>query len=186
MDESGLLPLLRISPNKSCGMVLDSRATSPQHTEMFHFLGKLIGMAVRTNNVLTIKLAPLIWKMLVEQDVEVEDLMEVNPGLRGAFEFLKEPQTVLEQAAALLPDEAICFTADASLLTTFTSEPAELRAGGRELLVTEANLSEYLEDLEGFVWREVHELTPMVAAVRKGICDIIPSLALRLLTGTMT
>lgn len=157
-------------------------------------IGKLMGMAVRTNNVLTLKLAPALWKLIVEEEVAPHDLLHINSGLRAAFESLTNPSTVLQSAwteGAELDSEVdpreeidpVFFTADSSLLTQYKSTPPELHPGGRFETVTPQLLPQYLRELEAFVLRDLTDLSPMVAAVRKGVCEIIPALALRLLTG---
>ena len=45
---------------------------------MFEFLGKLMGIAARSQQFMDITLAPLVWKLLVEEEVTREDYTEID------------------------------------------------------------------------------------------------------------
>ena len=53
--------------------MLNPDATSADQIQMFEFLGKLMGVAARSGLFLDITLAPIVWKLLVEEEVELED-----------------------------------------------------------------------------------------------------------------
>jgi E3 ubiquitin-protein ligase HERC2 len=76
---SPILPLLIPSPNnknnhgqyRECWMINPS-ATSPIHLEMFKFFGLFIGTAIRSQQSLPLDLAPIFWKLLIEQTGEAQ------------------------------------------------------------------------------------------------------------------
>ena len=58
--------------------VLNPDSTSAEQIQMFEFLGKLMGMAVRCANYLDIMISPMAWKMIVGEQVTLEDYMGVD------------------------------------------------------------------------------------------------------------
>jgi len=72
--QSGVLPLLIATPNnknnhgqnRECWMV-NPGALSPTHLELFKFFGYFIGMAIRSQQALPLDLAPIFWKLLIEE-----------------------------------------------------------------------------------------------------------------------
>jgi hypothetical protein len=54
--------------------------TAAQRTQrrMLRLLGQLMGLAIRTKMPLPLNLAPLVWKQLVQQEVDVSDLRQVR------------------------------------------------------------------------------------------------------------
>ena len=83
--ESVSLPLFIISPNghnnlgKNCDVFVPKPdSTTAECIEMYEFLGKLIGVAIRTGNPLTINLADLFWKRLVGKEITIEDITSID------------------------------------------------------------------------------------------------------------
>jgi hypothetical protein len=54
--------------------LLNPGATREVHREMFKFLGKLMGYAMRSKEYLALNLSSLVWKALVGQEPTKEDL----------------------------------------------------------------------------------------------------------------
>ncbi len=48
------------------------------HTEMFAFLGQLMGMAIRNHLCLPLDLDPIVWKILVKEKLCREDLRSID------------------------------------------------------------------------------------------------------------
>ena len=46
--------------------------------QMFEFVGKLMGISIRTKALLPFEFAPLVWKMLAREKLTVEDLESVD------------------------------------------------------------------------------------------------------------
>ena len=49
-------------------------ADSPLNIDLFQFLGKLMGVAIRTQNNLGLSLPPFFWKRLMLEEVTLLDL----------------------------------------------------------------------------------------------------------------
>mmetsp|Transcript_16912 Transcript_16912/g.2779 ORF Transcript_16912/g.2779 Transcript_16912/m.2779 type:complete len:82 (+) Transcript_16912:11374-11619(+) len=56
--------------------------------ELFTFLGKMMGVAIRTQNNMNLTLPPLFWKRLVIEDVDIEDLKGVDECADQIFRFM--------------------------------------------------------------------------------------------------
>jgi E3 ubiquitin-protein ligase HERC1 len=79
------VPLLLPTPNSvnDAGYnqdryILNPQLTSPLHLSWFKFLGILFGVAIRTKKPLAIPLASIVWKLLVGDNVSIDDLEEVD------------------------------------------------------------------------------------------------------------
>ena len=46
--------------------------------EMLCFLGKLMGSAARAHNYLDLYLAPIVWKLIVRQEVTLDDIRDID------------------------------------------------------------------------------------------------------------
>lgn len=72
--QSPVLPLLIPTPNnknnhgqyRECWMVNPS-SNSPSHLEMFKHFGYFIGAAIRSQQALPLDLAPIFWKLLIDE-----------------------------------------------------------------------------------------------------------------------
>ncbi|ETO28039.1 HECT type ubiquitin ligase, partial [Reticulomyxa filosa] len=67
-------------PNPSCNSSL--------HLSMFTFIGKLMGMMIRSKHHLNLDLSSFVWKLLVGKQVTREDLCEVNSLCFGVLDKL--------------------------------------------------------------------------------------------------
>lgn len=79
------VPLLLPTPNSvndtgynQDRYILNPQLTSPLHLSWFKFLGILFGVAIRTKKPLAIPLASIVWKLLVGDNVSIDDLEEVD------------------------------------------------------------------------------------------------------------
>jgi len=92
---NGEVPLLIPTPNSKneVGYNRDRYLFNPDYKNLseFKFLGILLGVAVRTKKPIAVPLAPLIWKLLVGEQVTAADLEEVDAlymqSLRGIREI---------------------------------------------------------------------------------------------------
>lgn len=67
---NGSLPLLIKTPNQRSrqgehqdSFMLNPHASSSLHLEMFRFLGQLLGISIRTNSPVTVRLAPMVCRL---------------------------------------------------------------------------------------------------------------------------
>merc|ERR1711988_1761877 len=168
------LPLLRLCPNgvASVGtccesMVLNPAATTPTQIEMFAFLGKLFGVAMRSQGFLDLSISPLAWKLIAREEVDEEDLHDVDVLTMRWLDKVRRKQ--------LLPEE----TADITFTTTdLNGAVVELHSNGaNEYFVQNRDESRYCREVVAF---KLKEMAPMADAVRLGLETQIPPAALSL------
>lgn len=52
--------------------MVNPSSTSPTHLEMFKFLGHFLGMAIRSQQALPLDLAPIFWKLLLDETGDMQ------------------------------------------------------------------------------------------------------------------
>ena len=94
--QSSALPLLIRTPNgrNATGYnrekwILNPGATSSTQLEMFSFLGKLLGVAIRSKEYLALNIPPMIWKLLLNETPSVEDLEGIDSQIVNSFTKLR-------------------------------------------------------------------------------------------------
>lgn len=92
--QSSILPLFIPCPNarEQIGLnrnhyVPNPSATSPIELNMFEFLGKLLGVAMRSGELLTLDFPSIVWKSILEDPILEEDVMSID---RLSFKLLHE------------------------------------------------------------------------------------------------
>lgn len=176
--QSDALPLLIKTPNGKLDMgynrdryLLHPNSTSPTHLDMFEFLGKLMGVAIRSKEYMALNIAPIIWKLLANDTITIEDLESVDSSFVKSLQMMMDkPPEVFESIFVEYP------------FTVHTSDSREmpLLPNADTTLVTPQNLSQYFELA---IQYRLHEFDRQVAAVRSGLAQIVPITLLNLFTG---
>ena len=104
---------LGLGPKKM--FVLNPAATSAEHKSMFRFLGQLIGISAISQLYFEIDLAPVAWKLIVEELVTLADIEQIDSSYKNKLD-----PGYLEAE----PDQAFTFT------SALTGEEVELHPGG--------------------------------------------------------
>jgi E3 ubiquitin-protein ligase HERC2 len=146
--------------------MLNPGAASPTHTEMFVFLGKLMGMCVRTKEYLALNLPPFVWKKLVGQEVTLDDLEGMDIMLTKSLDDIRsiDRKGVTSETFELVLSETF---------STMSSDNREIELipKGSHKAVTFENRHEYCDLIEQY---RLHEIDSQAAAVRKGLNMILP------------
>jgi E3 ubiquitin-protein ligase HERC2 len=189
---SPTLPLLKPCPNKQGNLgfnqetyVLNpdvtlsvvqgpSSETSQLHMEMFIFLGKLMGCAMRNKNYLDLQLAPIIWKCIVREQLTLEDVRDIDVNGANQYVWLKQRKDLNEER----------FTAGYSDLYFSTTSKGgsniELHPNGaNERVSWGEDIDRYCSELLNF-WLNV-EFKVVSELVRSGMETQVPSSVLSLL-----
>ena len=102
--QSDHVPLFIPCPNarSGVGITLDKYLPSPRcalpiHMQMYEWTGKLMGVAIRTNNTLELDLPSLVWKQLVGQPLQVGDLTAVDQLCTSAMSLLCDDKALAEK-----------------------------------------------------------------------------------------
>jgi hypothetical protein len=70
--------------------MLNPASISPTHLDMFKFFGCLIGFGIRTLSALPLNLAPLFWKQVLGETLDLKDLKGVDTYTWKLIEDLKK------------------------------------------------------------------------------------------------
>ena len=147
--------------------IINPSADSPLQLDLFQFLGKLMGVAIRTQNNLNLTLPPLFWKRLMLEEVSLADLKGVDECCCQMLDILKNLQEH-EISPEKFPDtfENICFSAHDSC-----GRLVELVERGAEVQVSYEKAFEYSELVEAF---RLNESEKQYAAIRRGMSTVVP------------
>jgi len=132
-------------------------ANSPVQISMFEFLGKLLGIAIRNNELLDLRLPSLVWKPLVNHMATVEDLRAVD--------LLTVTNCDPNREAFYLTEEAF-FT-----VISLDGKEMELVPGGSDIVVNTTNFDEWSHRVLEF---KLHEFDVQIDAMRRGLATIVP------------
>nr|CCA25867.1 HECT E3 ubiquitin ligase putative [Albugo laibachii Nc14] len=158
----------------------NSKCDSPVAMQMFEFVGKLMGISLRTRGDFPFAFPSLVWKQLIGQrldriDLEDTDAMFVQmlDGIRNCELDGISHQEEFERA---FHDQGLDLR-----YTAFdcTGKEVELVANGRKILVTFANRQEYCALAEQYRLREA---TAQISAMARGFESVFPRRVLTLLT----
>jgi hypothetical protein len=178
--------LLLLCPNgqHTVHVNTDKYVPNPQHTgplamQMFEFLGRLMGASLRAKLSLPFEFPSIVWKKLIGEDVNMEDLMNFDALTYKLVEAVRfcERDGICDQAAfAAKYGDSLKFVYNGS-----DGVECELIKGQRGRLVTFANRHEYCELL---VQARLNEFDKQVAAMSKGLLDVVPSRVLQLFSAS--
>lgn len=149
------------------GWLLNPASDLPVQQEMFLFLGKLLGVAIRTSNNLNLSLAPVFWKRLIFDEVNTMDLKSFDECIFQTLEILRnlEAQGITEGNFSSAFDGETFTTRDSG------GRVVELCPGGKDRTVTFENALEFAELLEK---QRLTEADSVFALIRKGMSAVIP------------
>lgn len=158
----------------------NSKCDSPVAMQMYEFVGKLLGISLRTRGDFPFAFPSLVWKQLIGQRLDRSDLedtdamfMQMLDGIRNCESDGISDQEEFERA---FQNEGLDLR-----FTAFdcTGKEVELIANGKEISVTFANRQEYCALAEQYRLREA---TVQISAIARGFECVFPRRVLTLLT----
>jgi E3 ubiquitin ligase SMURF1/2 len=150
---------LQINPNSSI---------NPEHLSYFHFVGRIIGMAVFHGHYIDGGFAQPFYKQMLGKPNTLEDMEFVDP------EYYNSLTWMLENDITGVIDSV--FTVQHEVfgeMKTF-----ELKPGGSDIPVTQENKKEYAKLLAQ--WRFRRGVEKQMQVLMKGVHEFVPSHLLRL------
>jgi hypothetical protein len=150
--------------NRDC-FVVNPQSVSSVHQQAYLFLGKLFGIALRTQNNLNLNLPPLFWKKLALEAVDIDDLKGTDVGTANSIEAMRGMKSLSEAEFASVFED-LAFTAQDS-----SGTEVELLPGGRRRRVYAADIDEYCE---GVLQLRLHENEAAYLEIRRGISTMVP------------
>ena len=183
--------LLIPCPNRTRGdkVNADSFVPNPAHRtplalSMLEFLGRMLGLSLRSKAALSFAFPSLVWKALVGERPRGDDLLMMDTAYAEWLRSVREcdadlvnglprtPITTQEAFAAAFPDLRFCVTGT-------DGKEVELVPGGRGMPVTFASRARFADAAEHF---RLHEFDTQLAAIRRGLANMVPIRALSLFT----
>jgi len=168
-----------LSPNGT-GSVGDNRdkfvprpdATTPLHVAMYEYLGKMMGLAIRTRELLALDLPSMVWKALIGDDITDSDVLAIDILSFKIIEQMNDP--------LLNEDEFNSVFADTKFVIAGSdTKEYELIPKGRQKTLNWQNKQEFCDALVRY---RKTEFTPMCEAMRRGLATIVPYTLLSLFT----
>jgi len=200
--QNGSLYLLMATPtnrddenNSNDYFILNPKANTKKHKEMFKFFGVLLGIAIRCGNPLSLSLAEPMWKLLVGCELNIEDIKDIDRGYVSKYSYL------LSLDNKLICDERLDATSLESKLISDDGQsrdpkdllvelelPFSVRsvAGDDVILstkhsfVTQENKEEYLKSSLQY---KLGEFDEQIEWIRSGMANVVPVPLLSLFTG---
>jgi hypothetical protein len=149
-----------------------SGLATPLHLDLYRFVGRLMGVAMRTGILFSLNLPAIVWRQLLGEEPRREDLRAIDESFDGHLLYIaRVGKDELEGAGRKIFERFVTTLSDRT--------PVELVPGGASLDVTVANRDEYLRLVEA---TRLGETRRQIRAMRAGLCEIIPEAALRALT----
>lgn len=155
--------------------VLNTRKTSNKELAYFQFLGILMGICIRTGVLFPINLPRSVWKKLVGQNINMDDLIEVE------FRFVKLVKDLLnwdeEQYNLNAEMGIVCYYWTTELSDGTVVDLTDSGVGGKDQLVKYEERREYVK-------RALHarlvQSDNQCNAIKYGISQVIPAALLNI------
>jgi hypothetical protein len=158
---------------------------------MYQWLGKLMGIALRTGYALDLNLSQLTWKALVGQPRQFDDLRFFDPEMHRHLSALLDDDKLVEKGAGpdvfefVFPFVFTMFRSDGDPLLKMDGDEAvgdavvELCLGGKDKALSWDNRSEWVHLVSDAIFKQSDRQT---MAIREGLAMIVPADKLNLFT----
>ena len=184
--------LLIPCPNNKRGDKVNSDAfipnpayQTPLALSMLEFVGRMVGMSLRTKAALSFAFPSIVWKHLVGEKPRFDDLLAMDTTFAETLQAIRmcdRESIVGGQIRPPITTEEAFRAAYPSLTFTITATDGseqDLIPGGSTLPVTLANRVRYCDAAEAF---RLHEFDAQLDAIKRGLANMVPLRALSLFT----
>ncbi|XP_056440924.1 E3 ubiquitin-protein ligase SMURF1-like [Gadus chalcogrammus] len=144
---------LQINPDSSI---------NPDHLSYFHFVGRVMGLAVFHSHYINGSFTLPFYKQLLGKPIQLGDLETTDPELHKSLVW------ILENDITSVLDHTFCV--EHSAFGKFLQH--ELKPNGRNIAVTEDNKKEYVRLY--VTWRFMRGMEAQFLALQKGFGELIP------------
>uniref|UniRef100_A0AAQ6AF09 HECT-type E3 ubiquitin transferase n=1 Tax=Amphiprion ocellaris TaxID=80972 RepID=A0AAQ6AF09_AMPOC len=144
---------LQINPDSSI---------NPDHLSYFHFVGRVMGLAVFHGHYINGSFTLPFYKQLLGKPIQLNDLETTDPELHKSLVW------ILENDITSVLDHTFCVEHNA--FGKFLQH--ELKPNGRNISVTEENKKEYVRLYVN--WRFMRGIEAQFLALQKGFSELIP------------
>ena len=180
------LPLLVLTPNATQAEAIDRgkwmlnpAARSAAVLRQFELMGALIGIALRTNAPLPFELSGYTWKLLLGEAPNVGDLARIDRDTASLLVRVRDNKDPNSPDMSPEMFDGVYSWMDFTFTRSDGLESVELKPGGAQLELSFANRHEWCALVEE---SRRAECAAQVAAVRRGMAQLVPAAALALFT----
>jgi len=181
--QSPQMPLFILCPNGRDAIgnnrdkwVPKPNATKPLHLAMFEFLGKMMGLAIRSRELLNLDFPSIIWKGLIGDEITEQDVLDID---RLSFKIIDDMHTLINVKKVSREDFNSMMADTTFVMVGSDGKEYELVKNGRQKTLTFDN---YHEFCRAVVEYRLNEFTPQVQAMRRGLATVVPAALLSLFT----
>ncbi|KAK3867893.1 hypothetical protein Pcinc_026689 [Petrolisthes cinctipes] len=135
---------------------------NPEHLSYFHFVGRVIGMAIFHGHYIDGGFSMPFYKMLLNKLIILDDIEAVDPDLHRSLNWM------LENDITGIIDNT--FTVEHESFGVL--QMRELKSGGSNIVVTEDNKKEYVKLYVNYRFKQGIE--QQFAALQKGFTEVVP------------
>ncbi|VDK45621.1 unnamed protein product [Anisakis simplex] len=139
-----------------------SETCNPEHISYFHFIGRVIGIAIFHGKLLDAFFIRPFYKMMLGKPITLNDMESVDNEYFNSLIYIKDNDP---------EDLDLYFAVDEQFYGQ--TQTVELREGGEKEKVTEENKDEYIDLV--IKWRFVSRVEAQMKALMKGVHELIPS-----------
>lgn len=144
-----------------------SKVQGPDHLRFFRFVGRVIGKAIMENCLLEAYFTRSMYKLMIGQKLCFKDLEDFDNGLYDGLNWCTKKESDVEGAMEQLY-ETFCV----SFEVFGVEEVIDLKEGGRDIDVTNANKLEFVE-LKAF-FHLYKNIQGQIDAFLQGFHEVIP------------
>ena len=151
--------------------------------KQYRFIGQLMGMAVRRKHYLNIKFPILVWKLLLKEQITMEDIETID---MQSFKIINELEKNIEQIKSTDSenDTDLLFSSIMSELrfdvVSSSGNTYELIPNGTNIPITAENFKYYCSCYRKY---RLNEFNQQIDFIREGLYSVVPSYYLSLYTG---
>ena len=169
--------------------------------DQYEFLGILMGICIRTGVHLTLDLCSLVWKQLVNEKINLEDILQFDEGLYNMIKTIYEydPNKATKEKKSNSEENEI--SGDNNPINKEKEEVEDVfnyntilsdgtlkyfnpnNKEKKELILSKSNLSERLKYISMLIYNRLNEAEIQINSIKTGLSKIIPLSILQLFTG---
>ena len=174
--------LLLLCPNgvHSVHINMDKYVPNPKYMsgiylEMYEFVGKLMGMSLRAKLYLPFEFPPFVWKKLVGDEVDIEDLMDIDTiSCRFIRDLMgcEDDGIVDQEFFSRKYGDRLTFTYNGS-----DGIQRDLVNGGTKVIVNFNNRNDYCEKV---IAARLSEFDEQATSIAKGFKEVVPTDVIKL------
>ncbi|KAG9403599.1 hypothetical protein AC1031_006240 [Aphanomyces cochlioides] len=142
---------------------------------IFEFLGKLMGACVRSKDYFAMNLVGLVWKLLVNEETNLDDLEALDKML---VQSMSKMRTIDQLGVTESMFEDIVLETFTTLSTD--NRVVEIKPGGAAIPVTFHSRLEFADLVEHF---RLHEFDTVVKYIQAGLAKVLPISLMGIFTG---